>query len=87
MYWNDHTVLDSDDDDDDDVKGQIVDVNAKSFLFQGGVNVAEKLLTLRVSPFHKYSSRNIYREISFLTRASSLLDSKTACVAYKLCVR
>ena len=37
MYWNDHTVLDSDDDDDDDdVKGQIVDVNAKLFLFQGG---------------------------------------------------
>ena len=36
MYWNDHTVLDSDDDDDDDVKGQIVDVNAKLFLIQGG---------------------------------------------------
>ena len=47
MYWNDHTVLDSDDDDDDDddVEGQIVDVNVKLFLFQGGVNVAGKLLT------------------------------------------
>lgn len=43
MYWNDHTVLDSDDDDDDDVKGQIVDVNTKLFLFQEGVNVAEQL--------------------------------------------
>lgn len=53
MYWNDHTVLDSDDDDDDDVEGQIiiVDVNAKLFLFQGGVNVAEKLLTLRFPLF------------------------------------
>lgn len=51
MYWNDHTVLDSDDDDDDDVEGQIVDFNAKLFLFQGGVNVAEKLLTLRFPLF------------------------------------
>ena len=39
MYWNDHTVLDSDDDDDDDddVEGQIVDVNVcKIVSFSGG---------------------------------------------------
>lgn len=51
MYWNDLTVLDNDNDDDDDVKGQIVDFNAKLFLFRGGVNVAEKLLTLRFPLF------------------------------------
>lgn len=89
VYWNDHTVLDNDDDDDDNVKGQIVDFNAKLFPFRGGGGSKScwKVAYLKVFPFQKYSSRNINRKISFLTRVSSLLDSKTACVAYKLCVR
>ena len=67
------------------LKGKLLILMQSCFLFGGGggVNVAEKLL----SPFQKYSNRNINRKISFFTRVSSLLDSKTACVAYKLCVR
>lgn len=68
MYWNDHTVLDNDDDDDDNVKGQIVDFNAKLFPFRGGgggVNVAEKLLTLRFPLFKSTQAETLIGKYHF----------------------